>query len=237
MALSQTQISELFVAVFGRASEGDGVTYFGDYADQATAANAMFGATGTDVVTSYFDVTDFTSDVSITKVIKTIFKNALGRDLDTETPVATQDGASDNIKDAISYFLGLAKDNTIGYMVEQLIAAANLESHQTSGDPLAKAAQDQFKNMVEVSNYVAATISKFTGDFNDTNVANGFLSTVTSDPATVTSVKSSVESFAQSNTDSEDDVFFTLTSADLNASESTAELSLTGVVEHHFDIL
>jgi hypothetical protein len=41
MALTQTQVSQLYVAIFNRASEGAGNTYWQSSTDMATCANDM----------------------------------------------------------------------------------------------------------------------------------------------------------------------------------------------------
>lgn len=217
MALTQTQVSELFVAVFGRAGEGSGLTFFGGYASQADAANAMFNTAGTTVVTDYFGVTNFSSDASITKVIEVIFKNALG----------TSDLTDANGVAAVAHFLNVAKTTSIGEMVSQLVTSAQLSVHQET--PTAKIAQDTFLNMVEIANYVAEKIAEWTGNFSDTDIANGFLSLVDDTAASVITAKAAVDTFAGSI-----EATFTLTT-DMDILPPVS-IELTGVAENIAEI-
>ena len=144
MALTQSQVSDLFVAVFGRASEGEGNTFWqtSTYSDSmTTAADQMFTLS---VVTDYFGVTDFTTEASIRTVVEAIYLNALGKS-------PTDDAAG--IQGWIDYVF--VSGNSMGQMAAALTVAAR--------DPAnAGAAQDAFINKSTISSYAADKLSAFT---------------------------------------------------------------------------
>ncbi len=60
--LTQTQVSQLYVALFNRASEGQGNTYWQSQPDMATAANVMLD---TDAAKNYFGANLYTNQAFI----------------------------------------------------------------------------------------------------------------------------------------------------------------------------
>lgn len=163
MALTQTQVSQLYVSIFGRASEGAGNTYWQTTADMATAANTMLA---TDAAATYFG-TSLATDLAF---VKHIYLNTLGKTYEQDT--AGVDG-----------WVTYLATHTRGEMVAALVYAAQQPAN-------AGAAQDMFNNKVTVSNYCADNIE--TADVADLSAFTGYISSVTSDAATVTAAKATI---------------------------------------------
>ena len=160
MALTQTEVSQLYVSIFGRASEGEGNTYWQtDQADMVSTANVMLD---TEAAQEYFGDTLNDNEA----FIEHIYENTLGKTI-TDDP------------DGIAYWVAeLEGGKTKGEVVVALITAAQSTAN-------AGAAQDQFNNKVAVSNYAADNLSAFT----DTDTFAAFIDGVTDDPATVTAAQ------------------------------------------------
>jgi len=143
MALTQTKVSQLYVAIFNRASEGTGNTYWQSaHTDATTTANAMFALP---IVSTYFGVTNFTDTANIRTVIEAIYLNALGK------------APADDVA-GITYWIGeVTGGRSIGDVVSSLVTSATATAN-------AGAAQNIFNNKVTVSNYAAATLSAHTTD-------------------------------------------------------------------------
>ena len=142
MALSKTKVSELYVAVFGRAAEGEGSDFWSGQDDTVSGvANLMFDQ---QVVKDYFNVTDFNSETNVRQVVETIYKNTLNK---------TQTDDPDGINFWVDFVV--SKGNSMGEMIENLTAAARSTNN-------AGAAQDTFIHKVFVSEYTADTIYSFT---------------------------------------------------------------------------
>jgi hypothetical protein len=166
MALTKTEVSQLYVSVFGRASEGEGNTYWqADAAatDMSTTADIMLD---TDAAKEYFG--DTLNDNQ--KFIEHIYQNTLGK-------TATED------PDGVAYWVAqLEAGKSKGTVVAELVSAAQ--------DPAnAGNAQDQFNNKVSVSDYTADTLAKFT----TTEAFTGYISGVTHEASTVTDAKTAVD--------------------------------------------
>jgi len=168
MAISKAQTSQLYIAVFGRASEGEGNTYWQTYESTTAAADVMFHL---QVVRDYFNVEEFTSEPNVRKVVETIYLNTLAK-----TP--TDDVAGINFW--VDYVVN--QGNTMGNMAAALTYAATVP--QNAGD-----AQDTFNNKVEISNHVADTIESFTGDFTQ---FQDYVARVNHTPASVNEAKNFV---------------------------------------------
>lgn len=170
-ALTQTQVSQLYVAIFGRASEGEGNRYWqtdANSSDMITAANVMLA---TQPAKDYFGVT-FYSNVAF---VAHIYSNTLGK-----TYLEDPDGQN--------YWTQQLNDGkTKGEMIATLIFAAQVPEN-------AGAAQDQFNNKVQVSDYCANKVSKYT----DMATFSAYIANVTNDPATVGSAKSAIDLDANS---------------------------------------
>jgi len=141
MAISKTQVSQLYVSIFGRASEGEGNTFWQTQATTTSAADLMFQQ---QVVKDYFNVTDFTSEANVRTVVETIYLNALGK-----TPTDDPTGIQFWIDSVI------VNGDSMGTMAAALTFAA---TQPINAGP----AQDAFNNKVAVSDHTADTIPAFT---------------------------------------------------------------------------
>ncbi|GAB6142723.1 hypothetical protein [Desulfocicer niacini] len=134
--LTQTQVSELYVAIFGRSSEGEGNTYWQtNQADRISTANVMLT---TSAAIEYFDgALDNDQDF-----IEHIYANTLGKTIE------------DDLEGILYWVNELApvseggKGKSRGQVIVDLIDA--ITDPENAGD-----AQDQFVNRVAVSNYTA----------------------------------------------------------------------------------
>jgi V8-like Glu-specific endopeptidase len=166
MTLTNTQISQLYVTLFGRASEGEGNTYW-----QTNDASYNMGRTadimlGTTAAKTYFGST-VNSDLEF---IEHIYRNTLGKTYDEDI-------------EGVNFWVNeLAQGKTRGEVVAALITAAQHPDNSS-------AAQNQFNNRVEVSNYAADTLLKFT----DYTTFSSFITGVTAVDFTVTSALNKID--------------------------------------------
>lgn len=165
MALTQTQVSQLYVSIFGRASEGEGNKYWATNGkDMASTANTMLA---TDAAKAYFGDSLKSNDA----FIKHIYKNTLGKE-------PTDDAAG------IKFWVDmLASGKSRGEVVATMIWAAQQESNKG-------VAQDMFNNKVKVSDYVAKNIEKAGSDL---AVFKDFIAKVTNEEATLKSATAKVD--------------------------------------------
>lgn len=160
MALSRVQISQLYVSIFGRASEGEGSLYW-----QTDAASTNMTVTAdimlaTDAAYTYFGSTLNDSQ----QFIEHIYLNTLGK-------TYTEDSQG------IDYWISELKGGkTKGEIVSAIITAA--QHPDNAGD-----AQDQFNNRVKVSNYSADTLF----EYSNFATFSGFINGVTNNKETVIS--------------------------------------------------
>jgi hypothetical protein len=168
--LTQTRVSQLYVSIFGRASEGEGNAYWqSEQSDMTNAADTMLN---TEPAKAYFG--DPLNDNQM--FIEFIYKNTLGKTY-AEDPAG------------VNYWVDeLSGGKSKGQVVATLINAAI--DPQYAGLP----AQDQFLNKVTVCNYTADTIAS-APDVNDLSAFVDFISDVTDDTATVTTAKAAVDAF------------------------------------------
>ncbi len=166
--LSQTQVSQLYVTIFGRASEGEGNTYWqSDQTDMAVAANVMLN---TDPAKAYFG--DTLNDNW--QFIEFIYENTLGK-LYAEDP------------DGVDFWVSeLVNGKSKGEVISLLINACM--DPQYSGLP----AQDQFINKVTVSNYTADRIATCP-NVNDLAPFGCIIKGITNDSLTVMEAKAVVD--------------------------------------------
>lgn len=173
MALNKTQISQLYVSLFGRASEGEGNLYW-----QITGIASDMGATAdrmleTEAAKTYFGWTLNNNQTFIEHIYLNTFEKSYTQDPEGVDYWVTQ----------------LEEGKTKGDVVASLVGAAQ---HPDNSGP----AQDQFANRTEVSDYTADKISEFT----DMTTFAGFINAVTDDDATVSAAKASVDQQADANT-------------------------------------
>ncbi|MCB2184496.1 MAG: hypothetical protein KQH63_20935 [Desulfobulbaceae bacterium] len=170
MPLTKTHVSQLYVSIFGRASEGEGNTYWRtDQADIIATADVMLG---TEAAQTYFGST--LNDNQL--FIEHIYLNTLGK-----TYAEDQSG--------VDYWVNELVTKSKGEVVSALISAA-----QDSAN--AGPAQDRFNNKVAVSDYTADSLEKLT----DLATFTGFIENVTDDDSTVTAAQSAVDAVVESQT-------------------------------------
>ncbi len=171
MALTKTQISQLYVSLFGRASEGEGNTYWQtdeNSTDMIITAGIMLA---TEAAGTYFGSTLSNNQA----FIEHIYLNTLGKTYD-EDP------------EGVDYWVGELGGKLKGEVVAALIAAAQHPDN-------AGAAQDQFNNRVEISDYSADNLFEYT----DFGTFSGFISGVDDSDATVSSALAQIDEMSYSS--------------------------------------
>jgi len=138
--LSKTEVSQLYVAIFNRASEGGGNQFWRQQGDVVTVANAMLD---TQAAKDYFG-TSLDTDQAF---IEHIYLNTLNKTI-SEDP------------GGIAYWVGLLSSGlSRGEVVATLVGVIGEYGpnglYYDPSSPLTIAAYNQFMNRVEVSNYMA----------------------------------------------------------------------------------
>jgi hypothetical protein len=181
MALTQIEVSQLYVAIFNRASEGEGNRYWQTQSDAASAATAMLDTTDSK---QYFG----SSLDSNQAFIEHIYLNTLNKTI------------TDDLE-GINYWTGrLEGGATRGEIVAEMVAV--IKNYAPGGpyydpsDAATVTAYNQFVNRVEVSNYMAERVYDTPVDYAVSTAFNRALP-VTDDPATVAGAKSSVDQMAE----------------------------------------
>jgi hypothetical protein len=141
--LTKTEVSQLYVSIFGRASEGQGNTYWQTFEDMTSAADAMLD---TQAARDYFG-TSLNSDQAF---IDHIYLNTLNKDY-WDDPTG------------ITYWINeLNSGKTRGEVVTQLVRVignyAPGRPHYDPDDAATVTAYHQFTNRVAVSDYMADAI-------------------------------------------------------------------------------
>ena len=205
MALTKTQISELYVAIFNRASEGDGNSFWQKTGlDSSATADEMLA---TSDAQAYFG----DSLASNQDFIEHIYLNTLNKTVEDDA-------------EGISYWVDLLDNGaTRGEVVVGLVEA--VASYADSTDPVTKAAHDQFMNRVEVSDYMADTVSAAPSDYETSTSFGGDL-VVTDDATTVTDSIYAINDIASKDTITADN-YFTLAR---NVNETVTEVTTQSTV-------
>ncbi|SDE30786.1 DUF4214 domain-containing protein [Desulfuromonas thiophila] len=158
MALTQTQVSQLYVALFGRASEGEGNLFWQQGSSLVDTANQMLATTA---AADYFGAALNDNQA----FIEFIYENTLGKTVQQDP-------------DGIAFWVNALNGGADrGEVVVALIDAVYQYADAT--DPVDKDAYDQFVNRVDVSNYVAEKIQNFDDNYsvftgiNNSVTANG----------------------------------------------------------------
>ncbi len=170
--LNQTQVSQLYVSIFGRASEGGGNLYWQTNPHSTSRTVAANNMLASEAAINYFGSTLNDNQA----FIEFIYENTLGKTY-AEDP------------EGVDYWVNeLSGGKSKGQVIATLINAAI--DPQYAG----LASQDQFLNKVTVCNYTADTIATCP-DVNDLSAFVNFISGVTDDPATVVAAKAAVDAF------------------------------------------
>lgn len=209
MALSQTQVSQLFVAIFGRASEGDGNKY---WQNQGTMQEVAAKMLATEDAVEYFSGAvdtdkDFIEFIYLNVFNKTYEDDAAGID---------------------HWVLELSQGKTRAEVIADMIVAA--QDPENAGD-----AQDLFNNKVALSDYMADNVAKTLDDyktkttFKNAKNENGAFD-ITSDKASVEAAKDAIDEIAN-----EDQVDPTLPSKTEYLSVSQDKFTDGGAVKYTFE--
>jgi len=177
-AQTKTEISELYVSILNRASEGEGNRYWQtNQENMVNTANVMLK---TDDAKSYFG----TSLNSNQAFIEHVYKNTLNKTFSDDP-------------DGINYWVNeLKSGKSRGEVVVALINA--VLSYKDSTDSLTQNAYNQFINRVTVSDYMADTVEKAPSDYaTSTSFSHDLV--VTSDSSTVTTAKESINTIILGN--------------------------------------
>ncbi len=191
MAYTATDIAKLYIAMFDRAPEKEGLDYWVNEANSgkslAEIANEMAAAAKAypDAYPQYANY-DPTNPDSVKAVIEEVYKTLFNKDY-TADP------------EGIDYWVNeiTSGNMDLGTAVVTLEKAA--EEYLNSDDPAAKAAAEAFMNKVEVALYTAENIP--TADINgdgkidstDFSAFKEVISIVTNDPATIEQAKVKIE--------------------------------------------
>jgi len=185
MALTQTQVSQLYVAIFNRASEGSGNAFWQAQADAATAASAMLA---TDDAQDYFGASLDTDQA----FVEHIYLNTLNKTI------------ADDAEGIAFWVEKLEGGSSRGEVVAGLVEA--IESYGPDGenfdadDAATVASYNQFTNRVEVSDYMAVEVTNVPANYAQSTAFDGDL-LVTDDATTVVSAKAAVDVLAQDDVD------------------------------------
>ncbi|QYA61101.1 S-layer protein [Campylobacter fetus subsp. fetus] len=175
--ISKSEVSELFIVLFGRPTEGEGNTYWVNESSangwgMIETSNAILNL---DITKSFLGETLNNNE----SFVKHLFKNA----------VNLTEFVSDEQKAGLKYWVDLLDNGTV--------SKADLVGHfvNAAKDPSnAGANQDLFNNKVIVSNYVADTIAKLPLDGLTPDQQNALIQKTVDIINNVTSNSSSVES-------------------------------------------
>lgn len=176
MALTKTQVSELYVAIFNRASEGEGNAYW-QSVDLSSAEVASEMLATTDAQEYFGDTLDDNQ-----AFVELIYANTFNK-----TPEDDAEG--------IAYWTDLLENGVSrGQVIAELVAA--VEQYADSTDPVTAQAYAQFTNRVAVSDYTADNLPAAPADYATSLNFGGGL-TVTSEAATVTAAQAAVDALVE----------------------------------------
>tara|TARA_R110000796_G_scaffold88981_1_gene192370 strand:- start:868 stop:3699 length:2832 start_codon:yes stop_codon:yes gene_type:complete len=175
MALTKTQVSELYVAIFNRASEGSGNSYWqGLDLSAAATASAMLE---TPDAQAYFGGTLDDNQA----FIEQIYANTLNK-------------TAEDDPEGIAYWVDLLESGmSRGQVASELVNA--VAQYENSDDPATAEAYAQFTNRVAVSDFTADNLEEAPEDY-QTSLNFGADLTVTADDSTVADAEQAVEDIA-----------------------------------------
>ncbi len=193
-ALTQNEVSMLYVSIFNRASEGEGNTYWGNRADLQTMAQVAGAMLDTDAARNYFGA----SLNSNQAFIEHIYQNTLNKTI-MDDP------------EGIGFWVGqLNAGKTRGEVVADLVGVikdyAPGGPYYDANDPVTIAAYNQFTNRVAVSNYMANMVQAPPANWETTTQFGPGGLNVTFNGATVDTAKQTIDIFAGSPAGLVDDI-------------------------------
>lgn len=186
MALTQTQVSQLYVSIFNRASEGDGNTNWQTKGTMDEVANLMLA---TPDAQDYFG-----SSLSNQEFIETIYKNTLNKTLaDDEAGIANWTAKLES---------GMTRGEVVAEIIEAIYSYAPDAINYDPNDQTTINAYNQFINRVDVSDYMALHVKETPADYKTTTqfAPLGEL-VVTANAATITTAKASVDALKRADGD------------------------------------
>jgi formylglycine-generating enzyme required for sulfatase activity len=138
--LTTTQVSRLYAAIFGRASDGQGNAFWQKQPDSASAAEAILD---TPDAKDYFEGSLDTNQA----FIEHIYSNTLGKTLE-------------NDPDGIAFWVeqlegGASRGQVVAALVDTIESYAPGQPDHPNADDATNAAFNQFTNRVTVSDYMA----------------------------------------------------------------------------------
>jgi len=192
MAVSKDIVAALYVAMFSRAPEGEGLESWYKAATENNwtvdqLAEAMLQAAQqvvssnekyVEIYPQYVNV-DPTNPESVRKIIATVYENVLGKGYDDDPQ------GIDGWVNAV-----VNGQMTIGGAVAGIIDVAL--NHDWSDNPEAQKAVETLKNRIEVAKFFAEHVKEFDGDFKK---YQQIITMVTDDPSTVEQAKLKVYEF------------------------------------------
>ena len=167
--LNQTQVSQLYVSIFGRASEGEGNAYWQSQPDMATAAAAMLD---TDAARNYFGANINTNQAFIEHIYLNTLNKTISDDFDGISYWVNMLNAGTSRGEAVAALVGVIKEYAPG------------AQYYNPNDAATVAAYQQFTNRVEISNYMADNVWDTPGDW-QTSTSFSYGMKVTDDPASI----------------------------------------------------
>ena len=179
--LTRTQVSRLYVAIFGRASEGEGnrfwQTWKADGASKPDMASTATAMLATDAAKNYFGGSLDTDQA----FIEHIYQLTLNKTQSDDGP-------------GIAYWVseldgGKTRGRVVADLVEVIQAYAPGGLYYDANDPVTIAAYHQFSNRVAVSDYMAETVEDLPDNWDTVTRFGPNGLNVTHDPATVVIAK------------------------------------------------
>lgn len=183
-ALTQNDISMLYVSIFNRASEGEGNAYWRNRADLQTMAEAATAMLDTDAAKNYFGSSLNTNQA----FIEHIYLNTLNKSY-WDDPFG------------ITYWVGLLNGGkSRGEVVADLVGVikeyAPDGAYYNPDDPVTIAAYNQFTNRVSVSDYMAVTVQTTPDNWETVTQFGTEGLNVTSETASVDTAKQAINVFS-----------------------------------------
>ena len=180
-SLTQTQVSQLYVSIFGRASEGEGNAYWQSQPDMATAAAAMLD---TDAARNYFGANLNTNQAFIEHIYLNTLNKTISDDFDGISYWVNMLNAGTSRGEAVAALVGVIKEYAPG------------AQYYNPNDAATVAAYEQFTNRVEISNYMADNVWDTPGDW-QTSTSFSYGMKVTDDPASIIAAMVIVNGFTE----------------------------------------
>jgi hypothetical protein len=209
MALDQTQISQLYVAIFNRASEGEGNAYWRNHPDLIAMGDVAAAMLDTTDAQAYFGSSLDTNQA----FIEHIYLNTLNK-------------TSEEDATGIAYWTdllnsGMSRGDVVVQLVSVIKDYAPGEPLYNPEDTATIVAYNQFANRVTVSNYMAAKIFNTPDDYGTITAFDKQLP-VTDDNSSMTAAMQRIDNMAVSSGSN------TLISIDTGTLENPVTLNADG---------